>query len=102
VTNPNDIRAITKSLEGISSELEEEIKRLPPGVAMLVSPDIPRAVMVQVRVRRTKHGGTSKEISGDFEPELDEPEYEEEDEQAEEQPRPGIGGGLFKKIFGRG
>ena len=52
VTNPNDLKAISKSLEGISSELEEEIKHLPPGVALFVSPDIPRAVMVQVRVRK--------------------------------------------------
>jgi DNA helicase HerA-like ATPase len=95
VTNPNDIRAITKSLEGISSELEEEIKRLPPGVAMFVSPDIPRAVMVQVRVRKSKHGGASKEISEDIEPE----EFEDE---PEEQERPSVSGSFFRKIFGRG
>jgi DNA helicase HerA-like ATPase len=95
VTNPNDIRAITKSLEGISSELEEEIKRLPPGVAMFVSPDIPRAVMVQVRVRKSKHGGASKEISEDIEP-------EELEDEPEAQERPSVGGGFFRKIFGRG
>ncbi|HTX43377.1 MAG TPA: ATP-binding protein, partial [Methanocella sp.] len=94
VTNPNDIRAITKSLEGISSELEEEIKRLPPGIALFVNPDIPRAVMVQIRVRKSKHGGTSKDISGDIEPE------EAEDEEAPaESGAPGES--LFKKLFGR-
>jgi DNA helicase HerA-like ATPase len=97
VTNPNDIRAITKSLEGISTELEEEIKRLPPGVAMLVSPDIPRAVMVQVRTRKSKHGGASKEISEDIEPE--ELDYEDEEE---ETARPSVSGSIFRKIFGRG
>jgi DNA helicase HerA-like ATPase len=100
VTNPNDIRAITKSLEGISTELEEEIKRLPPGVAMLVSPDIPRAVMVQVRTRKSKHGGASKEISEDIESE--ELDYEDEEEETEETVRPSVSGSIFRKIFGRG
>jgi len=98
VTNPNDIRAITKSLEGISSEIEEEIKRLPPGVAMLVSPDIPRAVMIQVRARKSKHGGASKEISEDIGPEFEE---EEEEEEFEEEERPSMGGSIFRKLFGR-
>jgi hypothetical protein len=89
--------SITKSLEGISSELEEEIKRLPPGVAMFVSPDIPRAVMVQVRVRKSKHGGASKEISEDIEPE--EVDYEEEEAEAPvERPQ----GGFFKRLLGKG
>ncbi len=96
VTNPNDIRAITKSLEGISSELEEEIKRLPPGIALFVNPDIPRAVMVQVRVRKSKHGGASREISEDIGPE--EVEEEEAPEPAENGPP---GQSLFNRLFGR-
>jgi DNA helicase HerA-like ATPase len=95
VTNPNDIRAITKSLAGIRSELEEEIKRLPPGIAVFVSPDIPRAVMVQVRARKSKHGGASRDISGDVEPEEAE-ESCENDEIAPAQSR-----SIFKKLFGR-
>jgi hypothetical protein len=95
VTNPNDIRAITKSLEGISSELEEEIKRLPPGIALFVNPDIPRAVMVQVRVRKSKHGGASKEISGDVEP-------DGADEETPARIESGVPGeGLFRKLFGK-
>jgi DNA helicase HerA-like ATPase len=108
VTNPNDLKAITKSLEGISSELEEEIKRLPPGVALLVSPDIPRPVMVQIRVRRSKHGGMSTEVSDESDVELEPVEEEmEEEEEAEaagyqkpEQKKP-TGGGLFNRLFGR-
>ncbi len=99
VTNPNDIRAITKSLEGISSELEEEIKRLPPGIALFVNPDIPRAVMVQVRVRKSKHGGASKDISEDIDPGDIEPEEDEEEETQAESSIPGES--LFKKLFGR-
>jgi DNA helicase HerA-like ATPase len=109
VTNPNDLKAITKSLEGISSELEEEIKRLPPGVALLVSPDIPRPVMVQIRVRRSKHGGVSTEVSDESEVELEPIEEEIEEEEAEaEIPRrrqpeekKSSSGGLFNRLFGR-
>lgn len=98
VTNPNDIRAITKSLEGVSSEVEEEIKRLPPGVALLVSPDIPRAVMVQVRVRKSRHGGASKDIQESLEPDVPEDDGEEEFEPE----RPPLGESIFRKLFGRG
>ena len=108
VTNPNDLKAITKSLEGISSELEEEIKRLPSGVALLVSPDIPRPVMVQIRVRRSKHGGMSTEVSdeSDMEVEPVEEEAEEETEaevpgQVKQEPKKESSGGLFNRLFGR-
>jgi DNA helicase HerA-like ATPase len=111
VTNPNDLKAITKSLEGISSELEEEIKRLPPGVALLVSPDIPRPVMVQVRVRRSKHGGVSTEVSNESDAEVEpvEEEMEEETEtetatarrEKREPKKVSNSGGLFNRLFGR-
>ncbi len=58
VTNPNDLRAIGKSIEGFSSELEEEVKRLPPGVALLVNNDIERPVLVDIRVRKSQHGSS--------------------------------------------
>ncbi|MDY6964509.1 MAG: ATP-binding protein [Halobacteriota archaeon] len=70
ITNANDLRALTKGLEGISTELEEEIKRLPPGVALLVSDDIERPISVDIRVRRSAHGGESISI-------LDEEDSEE-------------------------
>lgn len=102
VTNPNDIKAITKSLEGISAELEDEIKTLPPGVALLVTPDIPRPIMVQVRVRRTLHGGESIDISDEEDITMD---------QIESGPEvlalpgtveaPAASGGLFNRLFGR-
>ncbi|MDI6640256.1 MAG: ATPase, partial [Methanocellales archaeon] len=59
VTNPNDLRAISKGLEGFSSGMEEEIKRLPPGVALLVSNDIEHPILVDIRVRKSRHGGKS-------------------------------------------
>jgi DNA helicase HerA-like ATPase len=59
VTNPNDLQAISKGLEGISSEVVDDIKRLSPGVAMIVSTYIERHVLVDIRVRKSKHGGAS-------------------------------------------
>ena len=62
VTNPNDLKALSKGLEGMTSDLEEEIKRLPAGVAMLVSNEIERPITVDVRPRKSRHGGISTEI----------------------------------------
>ncbi|HEY9206721.1 MAG TPA: ATP-binding protein [Candidatus Methanoperedens sp.] len=59
VTNPNDLQAISKGLEGISSDVEEDIKRLSPGVAMIVSTYIERPILVDIRTRKSKHGGAS-------------------------------------------
>jgi DNA helicase HerA-like ATPase len=59
VTNPNDLKAISKGLEGISSDVEEDIKRLSPGVAMIVSTYIERPILVDIRTRKSKHGGAS-------------------------------------------
>lgn len=57
VTNPNDIKAISKGLEGMSMDMEEEIKRLSPGVALIVSYYIERPILVDIRTRKSKHGG---------------------------------------------
>lgn len=62
VTNPNDLKALSKGLEGMTSELEEEIKRLPAGVAMLVSNEIERPITVNIRPRKSRHGGVSTQI----------------------------------------
>ena len=45
-------------------EMEDEIKRLSAGVAMIVSNDIERPIFVDVRVRKSKHGGESIDIVG--------------------------------------
>ncbi|MBN2251097.1 MAG: ATPase, partial [Candidatus Altiarchaeota archaeon] len=43
---------------------EEDIKRLPPGTAMLVSNEIEHPVTVKVRPRKSRHGGVSTPIVG--------------------------------------
>lgn len=64
VTNPNDIKALSRGLEFMSSEMEEEIKRIPQGVALLSSPSIEMPIMVDVRVRKSEHGGRAAETEG--------------------------------------
>jgi len=59
ITNPNDLHAISNSFEGITSESEREIKSLPIGKALVIgASDYP--VFVDIRVRRSQHGGRSK------------------------------------------
>ncbi len=65
VTNPNDLKAISSSFEGITSETEEEIKNLPIGKALVIgAADYP--IFVDIRVRKSEHGGRAKtfEFSG--------------------------------------
>lgn len=61
VTNPNDLRAISNSVEGLTSETEKEIINLPIGTA-LISGIIDLPLFVDIRPRKTKHGGESIKI----------------------------------------
>ncbi len=59
VTNPNDLKAIAHSFEGVTAETEREIKNLPVGKALVIgSADYP--IFVDVRVRKSQHGGRAK------------------------------------------
>jgi hypothetical protein len=62
VTNPNDLKAITNSLEGLSEGMEDEIQRLPIGVALIIGANIQMPLFVEVRPRESRHGGESVEI----------------------------------------
>ncbi len=59
VTNPNDLKAIEKSVEGMTKGMKEEIKRLPVGEAILSGAGLSEPLLVQVRPRQTKDGGES-------------------------------------------
>lgn len=61
VTNPNDLRAISSSVEGITSESEDEIKNIPIGTAV-VTGVVDSPLFVRVRPRRTRHGGEAVDI----------------------------------------
>ena len=64
MTNPHDLKAVSGAVEGITSEAEAEIKNLPIGTALLTGiVEIP--LFVNIRPRKTKHGGVSVEMIQD-------------------------------------
>jgi len=65
VTNPNDLKAITSSVEGVTPGMEEEIQRLPIGQAILVGAGVQMPLIVEVRPRETRHGGESVQVIED-------------------------------------
>jgi len=61
VTNPNDIKAIVNSVEGITYEIENELQNIPIGTALITGViDLP--LFVNVRPRKTRHGGIAVRI----------------------------------------
>ncbi len=61
VTNQNDVKSISNSVDGINSEIEKEIRNLPVGTALVTGVvDLP--LFVNVRPRRTKHGGETVNV----------------------------------------
>lgn len=101
VTNPNDLKALSKGLEGMTSELEEEIKRLSPGVALLVSNEIERPITVSVRPRKSRHGGVSTPIVAKVKKHPAPVHGQKRPEVAAKTPKTEEKvGGLFRKVFG--
>lgn len=98
VTNPNDLAAIKKSIEGITSEMIEEVKRLPPGYAIVVSPKIDVPVIVRIRVRKSLHSEAVKIVdSDDFEESKEVLRKKSKTEQSEREKR-----GFLSRLFKRG
>ncbi len=64
VTNPNDLKAVVASVEGLNSRMADEIQNLPVSVALVVGGNISNPVLVEVRTRRTRHGGEAVDILG--------------------------------------
>jgi len=61
VTNPADVKAISASVEGITSEAEKEIPNLPIGSAIVTGlSDMP--LVVNIRPRKSKHDGETVNI----------------------------------------
>ncbi len=61
VTNPNDLKAVSKSVEGITAESEDEIRNLPIGTA-LVAGIVDMPLFVNIRPRMSKHGGQAANV----------------------------------------
>lgn len=55
VTNPNDLRAIGQSIEGFTSGMENEIKQLSIGQALIVGECVEQPITVNIRARETRH-----------------------------------------------
>lgn len=62
VTNPNDLKAIIQSVEGLTNQTYNEIQRLPIGVAFISSISLQIPIMTEIRTRETSHGGKSINI----------------------------------------
>ena len=58
MTNPGDIRAVMSSMEGITSQAEVELQNLAVGEALVLG-HVDMPLVVSIRPRKTKHGGTS-------------------------------------------
>lgn len=59
LTNGNDLKAVASSVEGMTSEMMDEVPRLTTGVAIAVGGGLPVPLIVDVRRRETRHGGDS-------------------------------------------
>jgi len=62
VTNPNDLKAIGSSVEGLTPSSLDEIQRLPVGTALVISPELPVPLFVEVRPRETDDGGKNVRV----------------------------------------
>ena len=56
VTNPNDLRAIGQSIEGFTPGMENDIRELSVGQALVVGECVEQPIIVNIRVRESKHG----------------------------------------------
>ncbi|MGA1872403.1 MAG: ATP-binding protein [Thermoplasmatota archaeon] len=66
VTNPNDIKAVIASFEGLDARMSDEIQNLPVAVAIVVGGTISTPVLVEIRTRETRHGGDAVDILGEI------------------------------------
>jgi DNA helicase HerA-like ATPase len=62
VTNPNDVKAIASSVEGLTAGMTEDIQTMPIGIAMVVGAGIEAPLLVDVRPRESRHGGAGVKV----------------------------------------
>ncbi len=62
VTNPNDLKAIVASVEGLTSKSVDDIQHLSTGTALVMGAGITVPVFVKIRVRETRHGGKGVQV----------------------------------------
>jgi DNA helicase HerA-like ATPase len=62
LTNTEDLKAVSESLEGFTAPMVDEVQRLPIGVALVSTLGLPHPIIAEVRPRESKHGGVSRGI----------------------------------------
>lgn len=65
VTNPNDLKAIAASVEGLTGGMTDDIQTMPIGIAMVVGAGIETPLLVDVRPRESRHGGSGVKVLED-------------------------------------
>ncbi|MBN2250590.1 MAG: ATP-binding protein [Candidatus Altiarchaeota archaeon] len=60
VTNPNDLRAIGQSIEGFTYGMENDIKQLSVGQALVVGECVEQPITVNIRARESRHIGAAE------------------------------------------
>ena len=61
VTNPNDLKALSASVEGLTSSVEKEVQNLPVGTALVTGlTEVP--LFVNIRPRQSLHGGKAHSV----------------------------------------
>ena len=65
LTNPLDVKAAISSVEGLDSAAADLIQLLPVGHAIVCGGGVPRPLVVEIRPRRTMHGGMSVDVMGE-------------------------------------
>ena len=71
------VKSISSSIDGINPEIEKEIRNLPIGTALVTGiVDLP--LFVNVRPRRTKHGGETIDVGLSVENRIEESNVENE------------------------
>lgn len=92
ITNPNDLKSVISSSEGVTSDSENEIQKLNIGTCLLTGViDIP--LKVNIRPRISKHGGETVDITLS---------YETEDSPLVQQAKPGEGNRGIGELENRG
>jgi DNA helicase HerA-like ATPase len=65
LTNPNDLKAVAASVEGLTNGMIDEVQTMPIGMAMVVGAGIEAPLLVDVRPRESRHGGAGVTVLKD-------------------------------------
>lgn len=69
VTNPNDLKSITDSVEGLTEGMLQDISTMQTGSALILGAGVQVPVMVDIRPRETRHGLAAIQVTEEEEDE---------------------------------